>query len=265
MPTNVIINSLPENWSSAYDDIPVIFDFVGYSITGVDEQISGSVGTGKAEITISGTWDISPIVNQYVYIDSGTYLGLHKVLDSSSYTVVIDVNYTINQTTGVIKSLRIPTFQLYKGFKPVEIFPDRLPYTLVTQFVPIFNDNIQIEINLKGLLQSIFTIEPPDITTDYDFSVFNAWRLSWDVDNVTEIRYVLNSSIPTDELNELYVAGNRYLTNTEQPLLWGCGVSFMTLFYNGYPKLEIYGNGVQGVAGFGSAFQSNQFDQGYDI
>jgi len=264
MATNLTLNTEPLLWNSAYSDITYIFDFNDYAISTIGEQISGSVGTGYAEITITGTWDVQPTLNQYVYIDSGTYLGLHRVLSSTTSTVVIDLDYTIVQNTGNIKSLRSPQFSLYKGFKATEDFPTELPYTLVTRFTPTFNSDYQLEINLKGLIQRIFTITEPDLDADFDFSSFNAFRLEYDSE-VTDIRYALNSSISTTELNESYLASGAYLVPTELPIMFSCGISFMTKFVNGFPTLQIYNAGEQTVAGFSNAFQSNQFSQGYDI
>ena len=42
--------------------------------------------------------------------------------------------------------------------------------------------------------------------------------------------------------------------------MFGCGISFMTRFVNGFPTLQIYNGGEQTVAGFSNAFQSNQFN-----
>lgn len=264
MATNLTLTTQPEEWNSAYSDIEYLFDFNDYVISTIDEEIVGSVGTGYAEITITTTWDIQPTLNQYVYVDSGTYLGRHRVLSSTSSTVVIDLDYSIVQNTGNVKSLRSPTFQLYKGFQATESFPTELPYTLVTSFTPTFNADNQLLINLKGLVQRIFTITEPDLDADYDFSSFNAFRLVYD-GITTDIRYALNSSITTTELNESYLANGAYLVNTDLPIKFNCGVSFMTRFVNGFPTLQVYSDGIQTSAGFSNAFQANQYAQGYDI
>ncbi len=264
MATNLTLNTQPDVWNSAYSDITYIFDFNNSVISTITEEISGSVGTGYAQVTITGTFDIQPVLNQYVYIDSGIYLGLHRVLSSTTSSVVIDTPYTSVQNTGNVKSLRAPQFSLYKGFLPTEDFPTDLPYTLVTNFTPTFNSSYQLEINLKGLIQRIFTITEPDLDADFDFSSFNAFRLEYDGIS-TGIRYALNSSITTAELNDSYLANGAYLVNTSQPLMFGCGITFITRFVNGFPTLQVYNGGQQTVVGFSNAFQSNQFSQGYDI
>jgi len=264
--TNVILSTTPAQlWNSAYSDTIFVFDFKTENILTVTEEISGSVGTGKTKITISGTWDINPVKNEYVYINTTEYAGIQRVLSSTNNSVVIDFEYNTGiSVEATIKHLRLPEFSLYKGFQNEEQFPDKLPYTFVTSFTYSFNQSIQIEINVKGLLQKIFTIEPPSLTEDYDFSVFNAFRLTWD-DQETDLFLCLNSSIPTSELNALYVTGGYALSNVDQPLLWGCGNSFITTFEGGYPKLKIYNGYNQAVAGFNNAFQTNQFSQGFDI
>jgi hypothetical protein len=158
----------------------------------------------------------------------------------------------------------LPQFELYKGFNTGEQFDAALPYTLVTSFTYIFNSNYQLEINIKGLVQKCFTIEPPVLTQDYDFSVFNAFRLVWD-EEITDYALVLNSSISTDELNAVYLSNGLPLTNVDEQLLWGCGNTFYTIFDGGYPKLKAFNGYDQAVAGFNNAFQTNQFSQGFDI
>lgn len=266
MATNLTLSQQPAQlWNSAYSDITFVFDFKSYLISSISEQIVSSVGTGYAQITISNTWDINPVKNEYVFIDSGSYTGIHRVLSSTSSSVIIDFDYSIALSgTVYIKSLRLPQFTLYKGFQSDESFPDALPYTLVTNFTYSFNQNIQIEINIKGLVQKIFEIQAPNIYQDYDFSVFNAVRLSWDGEE-TVYFLVLNSSIPTSELNAKYVSGALPLTNVDEPLLFGCGNTFLTVFDGGFPKLNIYNGFTQTSVGFNNAFQTNQFSQGFDI
>ncbi len=266
MATNIYLSDFPDNfWNSCYSDIIYKFDFKDYQIFSVSEQISSSVGTGKTQINLFYTFDVTPVKNEYVYISTGEYAGIQRVISGTSNSVVIDYEFNANITGDVfIKHLRLPLFSLYKGFQSGEQFPDALPYTLVTNFTYTFNSTIQLEINIKGLAQKIFKIVPPDLYQDYDFSVFNAVRLTWD-DEVSDYILVLNSSIPTDQLNALHINNGLPLTNVDEQLLWGCGNTFYTIFENGYPKLYIYNGFTETTAGFNSAFQTNQFSQGFDI
>lgn len=268
MASNVYLTSNPPQlWNSAYSDIKFVFDFTEYTIINISEQIVSSVGTGYAEFTISQDWDFNPIKNEYINITSGAYNGLYRVLSSSNNKVVLNVQYTTSlpiNTVIKLKHLRLPVFSLYKGFKNSEQFINELPYTLVTSFTYTFSSNYQIEINVKGLVQKIFEIKPPVLTQDYDFSVFNAIRLEWDGEE-TVFFLILNSSISTNELNAKYVTGALELSNVNKSLIWGCGNTFNTLFENGYPKLYIYNGEEQVTVGFSNAFQTNQFNQGFDI
>ena len=266
MATNVTLTSSPTQlWNSAYSDIIFVFDFKTTSINSVTEEIIASVGTGFAKITINGNWDVTPIKNEYVWVSTGEYAGIQRILKATSNTVVIDADYTSNITGLVeIKHLRLPQFSLYKGFESGEAFPDALPYTLVTNFTYTFNSLIQIEINVKGIAQKIFKVEPPSLIEDYDYTVFNAIRLEWD-DESTVYNLILNSSIPTNELNARYINTGLPLTNVNEPLLWGCGNTFLTVFDGGYPKLTIYNGFNPTSVGFNNAFQTNQFSQGFDI
>lgn len=265
MATNITINTIPDQWSSAYDDCVFIFDFNSYSISTITEEIVGSVGTGYCELFITGTFDVTPLTNDYIYIDSGTYAGLHKVTSSTTNSIVIDAIYVGDYTGGNVKHLRIPTFTLVKGFKPTEEFPTDLPYTNIVNFKPTFNSSYQIEINIRELLESMFIIVEPDITSSVAFGLFNAYRLVWDVDNETDKRYVLNGSISTSELNSNYIDSGQYLCNTQKPLMWGCGASFMVKFINGFPTLELYNGGQQATVGFSGGFSATAFRQGFNI
>lgn len=260
MATNIALSTQPEEWNSAYSDISYLFTFNDYTITSVTNPAAGTI-----RVNISGSWDINPSANQYVYIDSGAYLGTHRVISSTNSSVNLKTTYTTTQTSGNIKSLRSPTFSLYKGFQATEAFPVELPYELVGSFNVLFNSDYQISLNVKGLVQRIFSISEPNLNSDFDFSCFNAFRLVYD-GITTDIRYALNSSITTTELNESYLANGNYLVNTEQPIKFGCGVSFMTRFVDGFPKLEIYNGGTLVTGGFNLAdFLAADFDEGFDI
>lgn len=266
MASNVYLTDPPDQlWNSAYSDIKFVFDFKYYLIGSITEQIVSSVGTGKSQLNLTVNWDFNPSKNEYITIDAGNYAGIHKVLSSTNNTVVIDYEYIgIASTICYVKSLRVPKFTLYKGFVNGEDFPTQLPYQYVTDFTYLYNNNYQIEINIKGLVQKCFDIKPPNITEDYDYNVFNAFRLAWD-DQITQFILVLNSSIPSLELNAQYISNGRPLTNVDEQIIWGCGNTFYTIIENGYPKIKIFNGIQQVVAGFSNAFQTNQFSQGFDI
>ena len=248
MATNIKLVTEPVLWNSAYDDIEFVFEFKQYNI-------STAVSTspyGYAQINTSINFDITPQAGEYVYISTGIYAGTHKVISATSSSVTIDFAYAGNQTTGYVEHLRVPTFSFYKGFRNTETFPAQLPYTLVNTFVPQRNGNRQISINLFGLINNIFEVVPPSITSDYAYDIFNAFRLTYDTE-ITPIKYVLNSTIDTTTLNQYYVNTGAYLC-PEKPVKWSCGVSFMVRFKGGFPLLELYQDGEQVQQGFSTAF-----------
>jgi len=264
--TNIILIGNPTLWNSTESDIVFTFEFKGYGFTSVTEQVVSSVGTGKIVVTSFSNWDITPVKGDYIYITGGTYAGRHRVISSTANSVVCDTPFTVAILSGnyQIQHLRVPQFSLYKGFDTGEEFTVELPLTFVTSFNYVYNNEYQIVINIKSLLKRIFKIEAPDIYAAYDFNVFNAFRLKWDTEE-TEYYFVLNSAITTDELNAKYISGAYYLTNVDEPLLWGCGKTFLTKFIGGFPSMEIYDGGAPNSVGFNNAFQTNQFSQGFDI
>ena len=254
MASNIYNSQQPSVWSSAYDDIEFQFKFKDYYVI----SANSTSPYGWAELTVYPNFDITPIVNDSIYISSGIYAGYHKVISATSSKVTIDVLYNGNQSIGTIQHLRVPSFNLYKGFRSFESFPNELPYTFVNSFVPLYDGNRIIKVNLRGLLQTIFTIEEPPITSSFAFSIFNAFRIEYD-NTLTTIRYVLNSGVDRAELYESYMNGN-YM-NEFKPLKFGCGITFATKFENGFPTMELFTGGNQVQQGFSTAF-SSAFDNG---
>lgn len=264
MATNIRLIEQPQLWNSCESDITYKLVFKDYLTTSIDEEVVSSVGTGYPKVNLSDPWNIIPVKNEYIYILNGVYAGRHRVRSATSTTCVIDTPYVgISVNSRSVKHLRVPSFKVYKGFNTGEEFPVELPYTLVTSFSYTYNQDIEIVLNIKAILKRIFKIEPPSVATAYDFSVFNAFRISFD-DIISDKKYVLNSAITTDELNTKYISGAYYLTNVDEPLIWGCGETFITRF-KGFPALEIYNGGNKAQVGFNNAFQTNQFSQGFDI
>lgn len=254
MASNIYNSLTPSVWSSAYDDIQFEFSFKTYSIV----SANSTSPYGWAELTVYPNFDVTPVVNDNIYISVGIYAGYHKVISATSSSVTIDVLYSGNQTIGNIEHLRVPLFTLYKGFRAFESFPNELPYTSVNSFIPLYNGDRKIKINLRGLLQTIFSIGEPPITSSFAFSTFNAYRLAFDTE-LTNIRYVLNAGIDSTELYESYINGN-YM-NEFKPLKFGCGITFATKFKDGFPIMELFTSGNQVQQGFSTAF-SSAFDSG---
>lgn len=254
MASNIYNSLIPQTWNSAYDDIEFEFSFRPYFIV----SATSTSPYGWVQLTTSYNFDITPTAGELVYINAGLYAGYHKVISATANTITIDVLYSGNQSIGTIEHLRVPVFSLYKGFQYYEQFTNELPYTLVNTFVPIYDGDRKIKINLRGLIQTIFSIDPPPINSSFAFSIFNAFRINYD-GFITPIRYVLNSGIDSDTLNSNYMTGN-YM-NEYKPLKFGCGITFSTKFKSGFPTMELFTGGSQVQAGFSTAF-SSAFDNG---
>jgi len=255
MASNITQNEIPYLWTSANDDCIFSFDFKPLLMNGIGND------SGKAFIQLFGTFDVTPIVGEYIYITSPLYNGTYKILEvTGSNIVTLDTAYlgTITLDTYFCYHLRVPVFTLYKGFDVGEggvTFNSKLPYTKVIDIKPsvMYNKTTGIpylEINVKGSVKYIFTIEPltPSASELY-FNSFNAIRLTWDgtstVQNtdLTPQRnyvFVLNSAISNDELIENYISATvdvvndplaqRYLVPTYKPTIPQIGVSYFSAF-----------------------------------
>jgi hypothetical protein len=255
MASNITQNEIPYLWTSANDNCKFSFDFKPLLMNGIGDD------SGKAFIQLFGTFDVIPTVGEYIYITSPLYNGTYKILDvTGSNIVTLDTAYlgTITSDTYFCYHLRVPVFTLYKGFDVGEggvSFNSKLPYTKVIDIKPsvMYNKTTGIpylEINVKGSIKYIFTIEPlTPIASEIYFNSFNAIRLTWDgtstVQNtdLTPQRnyvFVLNSAISNDELIENYISATvdgvadplaqRYLVPTYNPIIPQKGVSYFSAF-----------------------------------
>lgn len=267
MASNVSQNIVPSLWSSANDDVEFEFSFNPYLMT--DTTNTG----GNVRITLFSVFDITPVVGEYIYINSNLYVGTYKILTViSNAIVVIDLAYTstITVDTYYCYHLRVPVFSFYKGFLPgegAEDFTDMLPYTKVIDIKPSVKYSTTtgipyLPINLKGSVNYIFDIESNTITDSVDFSMFNAIRLTWDgyntlANDLYDYNLILNSSITNDDLILNYTSGTKYLLPIDKPLIATSGTNIYSIFelvpYNiafpipigMYPVIHKFINGVK--------------------
>lgn len=263
MASNVSQNIVPSLWSSANDDVLFEFSFNSYII---DSIVTDS---GNVKINLQNDFDVTPVIGEYIYINSNVYVGTYKILTvtgTSSVTIDLDYISGITSNTYYCYHLRVPTFSFYKGLNPGEggaNFSNELPYTKVIDIKPSVKYSTTtgipyLSINLKGSVNYIFNIVPNTVANSIDFSMFNAIRLTWDGlqtvqnDTPTAERYyflVLNSSITNEELNYKYVSvttttslvnnGYTYLVPTDKPQIPSQGTAFFTAF-NLYIELLVF-------------------------
>jgi hypothetical protein len=256
MASNIIQRTIPGFWSSANDDIEFVFDFTPEPIDSVVDVVSGSVSEGKIRINLQDEFLPVPAPGDRVYIASGIYKGLYTI-DSviGNAAIIIDTPYigAVVSNADNIYHLRVPVFNLYKGYKVGELFETDLPYSLVTSIRPsVLFDSLELpylSINVKGIAMYLFSIVPKtDHVDNVDFSMFNVIRFLWDdvftVGSVVNYVNILNSAITNEELNERYLVYGYYLTPIDKPLIFTDGVTFATRFdRNVYPVFEKIING----------------------
>jgi len=240
MASNVSQNIVPSLWSSANDDVLFEFSFNPYII---DSIVTDS---GNVKINLQNDFDVTPIVGEYIYINSNVYVGTYKILTvTGTSSVTIDLAYIsgITSNTYYCYHLRVPVFTFYKGFllfEGAEDFSDNLPYTKVIDIKPsiLYNTTTGIPyilINLKGSVNYIFNIESNTEADGVNFVMFNAIRLIWDGHNtlangIYDFNLVLNSAISNEDLNLDYVSGCIYLLPIDKPLVSTSGTNFYSIF-----------------------------------
>lgn len=239
MASNISQDTIPLLWNSANDDIEYTFSFKPYLMNGIGDD------SGNAYIQLFGTFDVAPLVGEYIYVDSTLYLGTFKILSVSGLNIVtIDTPYvgTITLDTYNCYHLRVPTIELYKTVDGVDslIVPMK-PSILYTNDIPY------IYLNLKGIAKYIFTIEPnttPSEVNEYDWNMFCKLYLFYDA-ITTDFIYCLNSAISTTDLNYKYLNSGIYLLPIDKPLIATNGTTFVSEIIVGGVVLRKFVNGIQ--------------------
>lgn len=252
MASNISQDTLPFLWSSSNDDIIYRFIFNQKGVFGIADD-----GNGFCEIILISSLDVSPLIGDYVFLDNPTYFGTFKIKTvTSSSQFILDTPYlapTVVYTT--LRHLRIPSFSLYKGFKPLEGLSPLLPYEFISEVKPsvLYDSNSipYLSINVKGLVSKIFNVDFFGDSNEIDTSVFYPIRFSWDTETTTydvsqEYTFVLNCAISNYELLNK-IAGGFYLTPIDKPLIDSQGITFATEFtiIETYPRVRKFINGVK--------------------
>ena len=260
MASNISQNTVPGFWTSTGDDVIYTFDFNPYLITAIEDYILSSVSTGFIKVTFASALDTDVALGETFQIFGSTYNGLHKINGAiNSTTLVLETPFVglIAPLSAIGFHLRVPVFNLYKGFKTLEGLYPLLPYTLVSPIKPsvLFDSDglPYISINIKGLINRAFTIESFVDYNEIDTNMFTPIRIEWDglttqYQNLgTEFTLCLNSAITNTELNENYLHGGRYLVPTDKPFIASKGVTVASIFEIGetYPRLLKFVNGIK--------------------
>lgn len=258
MASNISQDTLPFLWASANDNVTYTFSFNPYVIDYVADDVVGSFSTGYTIVSLMYDFDVTPIIGEYLYIASGSYAGAHRIVEVSGTSLVkIDFPYVGSVVSNTVNCyhLRIPSFSLYKGFKPLEGLSPLLPYEFISEVKPsvLYDSNSipYLSINVKGLVSKIFDVDFFGDANEIDTSVFYPIRFSWDTETTTydvsqEYTFALNCAISNDELLNK-IAGGFYLTPIDKPLIDSQGITFATEFtvIETYPRLRKFINGVK--------------------
>lgn len=234
--SNIIQQSVPSFYSSANDDVVYTFEFKELLMNGIGDN------GGNAQIVLFSVFDITPVIGEKIHVTSNLYNGTYTILSVDSTAIVtIDTPYigVITVDTYYCYHLRVPVFQLYKGFKSGEIYDTELPYTLVTSIKPsvLYNSTTNIpylSINVKGITKYLFTIVSNTIANSVDFSMFNVLRMVWDntstiFSSTYDYTIVLNCAISNEDLNYKYVGLGFSLLPIDKPLIASSGVTFVSV------------------------------------
>jgi hypothetical protein len=250
-------DKLPNFWSSNSDDIVYEFAFKKFFIQAVSND------GGKVKISPPVPLTVTYSVGDEVFIESNLYNGIFKITkDFGGGEITIDANFagSIASLTYFYRILRVPNFDIYKGFKTGEDFDTELPYAKLVSIKPTYRVNTStsvpyVSFNLKGILKYAFNIDNNVVANSIDFSSFNAIRIEWDGNTTNfsltrEYTLVLNCGLTNLELQEKYTGQGFYLIPTNHPVLMSNGVSFCTYFWDGgiinnYPVIHKFINGVK--------------------
>ncbi|CAB4218176.1 hypothetical protein UFOVP1605_11 [uncultured Caudovirales phage] len=216
----------PNLWVSAHRDITFTFGYVF-----PDAIVTPSIGEPYAVLSFTSDGIIHQAAGEYVYITSGVYKGLHKIRTVyASYQYQLETLYTVIQTEGSVNLSPLPsTFEIYAGYQTGEL-ASVLPYTKVAEFKPENNAQGLLVVNISGYVNKLFDVINSNHTTLVG-SIYVYHNLFTHIDlladgSIISDHYVLNASIQTSELNELYVDTNRDLNGGELGNHYlSCGIS----------------------------------------
>ena len=223
-------NTRPDMWNSVHRPIEYNLGYYNGTLALVG---GGSLPTQSTFFLSSRAFRIAPSVGDELYVESGDYIGRHKIVSIvNSLAFVVDTTFTGGWLgSSVIRHLYNPTIRVYKGFKVTEPYPTELPFTLVASFIPEANTTGSADINLSGYLKNTFSIVPP--VEGIDFNMFNGFRIglyypSIDVEYLdSPWRYMINAAIKSSVLNSEYTDKMRYLA-PGIPLLFDCGPTILS-------------------------------------
>ena len=217
----ITLKKKPFQWFSAHREAKFTFDFESIELDGTLAWLLEDIDTSKMCLVYTGTvFSETPLVGDFIYVDSGEYKGYHLITDFDTVTgffkVLTDTDYTIDQTAGNVKNITSHVFEIYSGYSTGDL-ATLLPYTQIAEFRSEANVDGFLEVNISGYVNKIFdVINSNDTVTvgavEVYYNTFN--RITVLMDGfIFSTHYALNSAIDQFELNRDYVGTGRSLNS----------------------------------------------------
>lgn len=209
----------PSEWNSVHRPIPFVYD---YDKAPAYTKVTG----GFVEANVGNVFDFDPVAGQKIYIETGTFSGVHVVSSFSSGIITTTTASTSTDIVGAfVRNIRLPEIKLYSGYAALEEYATELPFTLVATFTPENSPDNDVQFDVSEYLKSIFRIVAP--VEGKDFNMFNRFRLFFD-GILHESYMVLNSSIKTELLMSDYANTGNPLNSFQPPIVFGCGKTIIS-------------------------------------
>lgn len=250
-------------WNSAHRPVEFTFTYESKIIG----TIQNNGGYAKVNLVTNFT-EATPAVGDRLILSGttssaydGTYV-IRTVHTSISFT--IDKAYTIASSLGTAKHIYLPEVILYAGYDTGEAYDTELPLQTVATFTPKNSPDNNVQIDVSGNLQSIFTNVLPT-SGGLDFNTWNRFRLYFQ-GSFTDDYYVLNSAIESDILNKFYVKTGRfligydkYLTGTPENYQYvqSCGKSLLYRIQGNHVYTYLITDGDTSLADYDSDFSDD--------
>lgn len=205
----------PRQWSAAHK--PIVYELFPF-----DVLMSITNDGGKALVTANSI-PFLPFKNDLVFISGSTfYNGFHIVSEIISPNEILLNTPFVANDFGAIKATPQFEVKVLSGYKQGENYPNQLPLTdLGNLSLEINQKTVTYKLDVSGLLQSIFTIKPPQ--TGIDFNLFNQYRLS-----IFGIEFppllVANAAIDNPDFDLLYGNTGKSLNDVDT-IYFACGTT----------------------------------------
>jgi len=236
----VNLSTAPYNWNSLHRPIEYVYDHVS--------KTTNSIGNngGYIQFTFAIPFLTTPVVGErFIVPSSGSaYQGFHRItsVDSTTQFTTATV-YSASEGAVSVLHERLPEIKLYKGYLLGESYYDDDPITLVATFRPKTSPNNDVQIDVSGYLQRLFSLSLP--TTGVDHNLFTRFRLYFD-GAYQRYYHVLNSGLDSSEVESYFANTGRFLTSEEVPYLLSCGNTLLARIQNDAVIVGEYAGALEG-------------------